>query len=399
MSDLQVNGIDVLDGIVQMPRVGRWTADLRLDSATVPSGSITLASADNTLSLKGAVRRGGEYTEVGHVHLVGGTGGLESEAAPVYFRSVTLQTPLNALLQSLGEALSPTSDATALNTFLPRWTRERGPGGPALARLADAAGVGWRVLDDGTVWLGQDTFADASVGEDEYELLEDRPAEFRVLIATEQIPSKIRPGTTFRDKRVAFVEYRVAVGGTVTTQVWFERNTTNSHPVLGPMQSVIRDTMRETRFHRLYEARVIEQNGDDSLNVMLDDDSLPHMTEVPLRTFAPGISVRVAAGARVQIAFEGGNPSKPAAMLWQADATDLAELRIGANAHTPVAKEGSKIDEHYHTFALGVAYAGPFPVAGFTDNLGTNRTLPIPGAGASAVPISTGTGSPTMKVP
>lgn len=66
---------------------------------------------------------------------------------------------------------------------------------------------------------------------------------------------------------------------------------------------------------------------------------------------------------------------------------------------TPVAKEGSKIDEHYHTLSLAAAYAGPFPVVGFTDNLGASRTLPISPAAASSVAITAGTGSPTIKVP
>jgi hypothetical protein len=366
--DLQLNGIDVLDGVLQMPRIGRWTADLRIDSATVPSGSVTLTSSDGTLSLRGAVRRGGEYTEVGHVYLVGGTGGLEGETAPVYYRSVTLQTPLTALLQSLGETLSPTSDATALNTFLPRWTREKGPGGPALARLADAAGVGWRVLDDGTVWLGRDAFADAGVGEDEYELLEDRPAEFRVLIATEQIPSKIRPGTTFRDKRVAFVEYRIAVGGTVTTQVYFERSAPSSHPTLGPLESIIRSTMRETRFHRLCEAKVISQNADDSLNVMLDDESLPHMTDVPFYKFAPGIKVRVSPGARCVVAFIGGNPSKPIVIGWES----------GATLEVPVADGGTlTFLPNVGTAAAVLQYFPPGTTA--PPETGTTKNFPLSG--------------------
>lgn len=373
-----VNGIGVIEGSISMPRVGRWTADVTLDDGVAPTGEVTVTSGDGKLNLKGTVRRGGSYVEVGHVHLVAGHGGLENTVEPVYYRSVTLGTPLRALLGSVGEVLSSTTDAGVLNKFLERWTREKGPGGPSLSRLADAAGATWRVLDDGAVWLGTDTFPDSGVTEDTYELLSESPAEFRATLATEQIPSGIRPGTSFRGSQVAFVEYRVARTA-LTTQVWYERNAPSSHPVLGPLQGIIRDTMRDTRYHAEYPGRVFSQNADDSLDIRLDDESFPHMTQVPMEKFAPGIKVRVATGARVMIGFEAGDPSRPVARLFSSGVTTEIPVKTCGSLH--MSAQGN---------VLTAAYTSP-------DGATTLETFTFVYTG-SAIVITAGPANRTMNL-
>lgn len=323
---LLVNGIAVLSGKLAMPRVGRWTADFVLDAEIAPTGKVVVTNDDVTTELTGAVRRGGEYTQVGHVTLVGGSGGLESIAPAVYYRSVTVKTPLVSLLQSVGEKLSDTSDEAALGTYLPRWTRELGHGGTALARLAGVAKCAWRVLDDGTIWLGNDAYQETGLSEDDYETIGVWPSEFRTVIGTEDVPFLLRPGQTFQGKRVSFVEYEIESGYTTTT-VWGERDAPSSHPVLGPIQSIVRHTMREVRYHAMYLATVVAQRADDSLDVRFEDDALPPMTEVPLMKFAPSIAVKVSVGARVLIAFAGGNPSDPVAVMWVSGVTERIPVK------------------------------------------------------------------------
>lgn len=321
MSDVELNGIPVISGRIRLVRVGLWTADLELEDAEAPVGPVTLASGDGSLSLSGYVKRGGSFAEIARVHVVAGAGGLDQEVPAVYYRGVTVRTPLQALLSATGETLAASSDATALGQYLERWTRERGHGGTALAHLAEAAGADWRALDNGAIWLGHDTYQEAEITEDDYELLEDTPEQFRVIISTEQLPAKLRPGTTFLGRRVEFVEYSV-LPNSFTTHVWFSRHETeSSHPILGPLQRIVRHEMRETRYHALYEAVVRSQASDDSVDVLFDDNAMPPMAGIPVYKFAPGISVKITPGAKCVVAFSGGNPSKPFVLAWKSGLT------------------------------------------------------------------------------
>ncbi len=61
-----------------------------------------------------------------------------------------------------------------------------------------------------------------------------------------------------------------------------------------------------------YPATVASQNEDGSLDVRPDDPRFgPGLTRVPVRHGIPGVSVRVRSGARVMLAFEGGDTSRP----------------------------------------------------------------------------------------
>jgi hypothetical protein len=84
----------------------------------------------------------------------------------------------------------------------------------------------------------------------------------------------------------------------------------------------------------LYPCRVLAQNADGSLELQPDSDRLPGYSNVPLRLGLPGCSATVAAGARVLLGFENGEPSSPVAMLWgPASAT---ALQLGDGPAQPV---------------------------------------------------------------
>ena len=365
MASLELNGIPVVSGRIYLPRIGLWTADLELEDAEAPTGPVTLASDDGAFSLSGFVRRGGSFAEIARVHVVAGAGGLDQEAPAAYYRGVTVRTPLQALLSAVGESLAGSANATALGQYLERWTREKGPAGLSLARLAEAAGVDWRALDDGTIWLGTDAYPDASVEEEDYELLEDTPEQFRAIISTEGIPSKLRPGTTFLGRKVEFVEYNVR-SASIAAHAWFQRAASSSHPILGPLQRIIQHETRETKYHAPRAARVAAQHDDDSLDCVFDSGSeFPHMTRVPLYKFTPGVTQKVAVGARVLVWFSDGDPSKPF----------VFGFGDGTTTEVPVADGGTLV------FSPGSGGAAlSFVQPGVTP--------PPPGAGTVNIPLS-----------
>lgn len=74
-----------------------------------------------------------------------------------------------------------------------------------------------------------------------------------------------------------------------------------------------------------YDATVVAQNQDGTLDVRLDDPKMPSLSSVPIFLGLPGLRVEVSKGAAIKVGFSGGDPSKPFAGLW---ATDAAFIRI-----------------------------------------------------------------------
>ena len=160
------NGEDLFEATVTLPRVGVWTCDLIASndvSGSLATGSSVTVDLDG-LELTGTVTRGGVTRNTQVARIVGGVGGLSQTCAAGGYVQASLQQVVGALLTSLGETLSPTvpssaADQAALTTVQPLWMVFAEPGAAALTRLAEAAGVTWRVLTDGTVWLGTDSYA------------------------------------------------------------------------------------------------------------------------------------------------------------------------------------------------------------------------------------------------
>lgn len=106
----------------------------------------------------------------------------------------------------------------------------------------------------------------------------------------------------------------------------------------------LRALTRESRidYLALYSARVLIDHGDMRLDLEPDDTRLPMMVRVPLRVFLPGAYVRVRAGSRVLLGFEGSDPAKPVAYLWEAGGTIIVEITTVAGRKVRLDDEAGK---------------------------------------------------------
>lgn len=143
-----ITSLDLTDGLD-----AAWIADVELATDTAPRGAVTLS--DGTRQLQGTVLRAGELAGLVRARIVGGRGGLRQVVPPTSHRQARVREVLRSLLTSAGEALSPSSDAALLERLLPHWTRARGTSAAALSILAEHLGASWRVIDDGSVWVGR----------------------------------------------------------------------------------------------------------------------------------------------------------------------------------------------------------------------------------------------------
>jgi len=164
MSLIKCGTSDVLTGHIHMPSRGPWFAELDLDTDTAPSGKVNLAS-DGGLSIKGTVvKPGADRRGIMHTRMVGGAGGLAVLVGAASYANALLSDPLNAIMSASGESLSSTISTSITSIILPFWSHLVQSARAALDLLVSAAAralglaLTWRMLSDGTVWIGQETW-------------------------------------------------------------------------------------------------------------------------------------------------------------------------------------------------------------------------------------------------
>lgn len=311
---IKVAGYDVQDAVLTMPIVGAWHIECTVDADTgLETGELANIETGAGV-LFGVIRRGGVAFERAEIQVVGGAGGLSRELPAKGYKNPTAKIIVNDILLESGESLSPTSDEVLLATLFPFWGRTLGSAGAALDALSDALSASWRVLDDGTIWIGIDTYPPATLAEDAEIISECRPIAQRS-IADETFA--LRPGTSLDGVRIAQVVHRVSPFG-ARSEVYAPREDTAkvSDPIRSALTSFVNRIMRRVDYHALYPARVVAQSGTGLLDLQPDDPKMPPLQKVSLRTFAPDTLILVPPGGRVLVGFEAGNPKLPYASLW-----------------------------------------------------------------------------------
>lgn len=189
MSELTINGFAaILRATVHLPLSGVWSADIEVDTDEDITGRVTLES-DGAAWLSGTVTEGGVTHGLWRGRIVGGAGGLRSTLDPRAYQSATLADVLADALRESGEALSASSGA--LTNVCRLWHRVEGAAARTVAAVAAAAGYGWRVLADGSVWLGAESWP---AGADlDLTLIERDPSQRRWTLGGDVLA--ITPGT------------------------------------------------------------------------------------------------------------------------------------------------------------------------------------------------------------
>lgn len=356
-----LNGYPIIQGTVEIPRTSRWVADLQVDApdASVVSGALALAIGDK-LTLAGTALRSGSFVDRVSVRGVGGAGGLLKLLPAKAYQGVPLRIPLQEALAAVSEKLSQTADAAVLNTFLPKWSRIAGPCSEEVRSLMRVTGgAAARVLVDGSLWVGTETWPDSGLRPQDYDVIDDRHWLGEMTLGME-VPTLL-PGTTFLERHVEEVTY-VFSRDKVRVQVQFAGDPASSttEPLstssANDLADIIDRSLKPQRFMRIWPAQVVKQNGDLSLELKLDSPDVPGLSNVPLRTFAPGVVLKVAPGCRVGVTFEQGDPQKPVAVLWEQAAGTATQLSLNATqiilngGVLPVARAGDT--------------AGPYPIVG-----------------------------------
>jgi len=229
MALITANGKGVIAATICMPRLGAATADLIVDSQTDITGSCLLV-IESGLQLRGFAARTGIWQDTSYVRWTAGAGGLSKLATPKHYRSVSARVVLLDLCRAGGETLSATSDPRTTGLSLAAWTVISGRPGEAGGTVGNGISAllmdgrltanAWRVLPDGTIWVGAETWPDAGLKNVvDYQELGRLPHEGRSELGFEA--PTLLPGVSLGGRRVSYVEHTLR-DDTVRTTAWFE---------------------------------------------------------------------------------------------------------------------------------------------------------------------------------
>ena len=324
---ITVNNIRVKSAEIVMARTGTWHADLLVDDtdADVLRGPVVIVVGGSTV-FRGTAFRPASFRQRAGVRVVGGAGGLHTVITPTQQRGVTVQRVLERILGEAGETLSQLSTSSVLKTPVAAWAPRAGAASDAIAYLLDTVAPGsvWRVQDDGTVWVGTETWIETVVP---VQVLDEVLTDGSQVVATD-LPL-LRPGTTLDGRRISAVVHRFEPER-VRSTLWYEGLTSAVDRLKAALFGIANHALRRVDHFATYSAQVIRQMGDGRLEVRADDARFKGLAAVAMRPGVHGITTTVRRGARVLFGFENGDPRRAFSTGWESGNPE--ELKIEADA-------------------------------------------------------------------
>ena len=333
----------VIRGDIMRPLIGVWTADLvidQVDGAGFSAGTQVTITSENGYSLKGVVdpNRQGDFLDAVHVRVLGGAGGIVSKLATArsYIQpGAFVRDVLNGLCTDTGEQLSNTIDPGFLATNLQAWSVVGGNScGRALKALIDivAPTYNWRILADGTLWIGAETWSQASAT---YDVLNQDPADGSFHIGAES--PFIVPGTNLPDIGNVSRVHDTIADGRMRSSVWVDIPGTD-RGINDATQRMAKQAFPLVDYLAFYDAKVVAQSADGAtVDLKPVDSRIAGMQRVPLRLGLPGCVVQFAPGSIVRLGWDRGNPEFPCACLFNGGET-LTAVTLGSSAESVVTK-------------------------------------------------------------
>jgi hypothetical protein len=326
-------GAPILVVEVTMPSTSAWHATLDIDTEEEPSGPFVFRIG--AVEFRGTVvpGRSGHFGGRTKLRVVGGAGGLSKKLKARNYSGgiTTVRQVLDDILRESGEALSSQADAGILGRQIPAWHRTEQETNRALTMLCDKVGANWRVLRDGTIWVGIDTWPEVTP---EGELVDEDWADGVITVSSDDATGV--PGVTISGQQIEQVVHRMDRSG-IRTDFYARSPKSMLSKFLRPLRT-------EIDYTKKYRCRVAAQNADRTLQLVPDDPKMKGqgLDRVPIRVGLPGFKILAKPGARCNLGFENGDPSQPYATDWDEN-SDLVSIEL-KDALGALARVGSTVE-------------------------------------------------------
>lgn len=225
---LKANSFDCLRGRISIPLTGTWVADLAIDPGTsdalIPpyQSPVTITLGENGFTLTGNVRRINNAFDTVFARVVGGGLGIWQSVNPQAYQNATFGVIASQILSQVGETLSTSTPSSVTNLQVPFWTVMKGPAFKVLYALVKLASsmlsvkINWRVLSDGTVYIGPEIWPLATMTS--YDLMSWQPEQ--LLTTVFSLNPTVLPGQNWQGGNVSNVEH-VIEPERIRTRIWF----------------------------------------------------------------------------------------------------------------------------------------------------------------------------------
>lgn len=330
-------GVRLLGCEIRMPRRGEWTAIVSLDQteldAAPPTGPFwfeveKLEFRCSVIPGRSGRSQGGRTT----LRVVGGAGGLDHNLEVRNYGPTTVKAIVADILRDSGETLSVEADSAILAQRLDSWHRggDRRSGRNSLNLLLDKFGATWRVLRDGTIWIGVDAWPEV---EPDGTVLDDDWGDGSIMLAPDT-PTMV-PGIVVRGQRVEEVLHSLTPQGL--------RTELRSVGVRSSVDRSLDPIRHASEYAKRYRCRVVRQNSNGTVDVLIDDARMKGrgVAKCGIRTGDPGTTITAREGSRCLVGWADGDPSLPFVSDWESG-TRFEKITVGTDAR-PVARAGDTV--------------------------------------------------------
>lgn len=368
-----VNNFPIIECHLTMPKIGAWLAsDVLIDSPLEfkIGDNVVMQFLDQTFN--GTIIDTGVFKQFQMCTIVGGTGKMPDYLVSKSYNSIPLGQVVKDIARATGHVVSDTSNVDLLNSYLLRWSLLKLQASLAITKLLEPSISLWRILPDGTLWVGKETYA--PLNPDDFLIIEKFPEQGRWNIYNESY--LIQPLTSLDGINIQQVEYYLKEND-LTMSVFFTDTFGDSIDNLTNQDDNI-------LYNSIYRCQVVQQHSDGTVDLLPNpsNDVIKNgFSSVPIIYPLPGMKITVPTNTICFVQFANGDPQYPRVFAWE-NTPSLPSPPTDASSVEIIHATAKAAARKYDTVEIGTLIITGTGVANYTF---TPTVQGVPGVPVTAI--------------